>query len=242
MMKKNIVFLKARWENLLMANYRVDAEVLKPYLPPGTELDLWQGEALVSMVGFLFKDTKVLSVKWPLHVNFQEVNLRFYVRYFDGSEWKRGAVFISEIVPKPMIVFIANTLFNENYSFTRMRHSITQENEKNRYVFEWRKSGRWNTLAATVSDTVTPMQAGSAEEFIFEHYWGYNRINDHKTMEYAVEHPRWEIAAVSDYVFDAEIKALYGDAFVPYLSAEPVSVFFSPGSEVLVRKGKLILS
>jgi hypothetical protein len=93
-------FLNWKWRNLVMLNYEVDPEILKPYLPAATELDLWEGKALVSMVGFMFKDTRVLGIKWPFHVNFEEVNLRFYVRHFDGKEWKRGTVFVSEIVPK----------------------------------------------------------------------------------------------------------------------------------------------
>src|ERR1700709_2971283 len=108
-------FLTAQWKNLLMLNYEVDPEVLKPYLPASTVLDLWEGEALVSMVGFLFKDTRVFGVKWPFHVNFEEVNLRFYVRYYDGKEWKRGAVFISELVPKAIIAITANVIYNEPY-------------------------------------------------------------------------------------------------------------------------------
>jgi uncharacterized protein YqjF (DUF2071 family) len=104
-----VKFLQAEWRDLLMINYEVDPEVLKPYLPAYTELDLWHGKALVSMVGFMFLNTRVLGVKWPFHVNFEEVNLRFYVRYFNGQEWKRGAVFISEIVPKAIIPLVANT-------------------------------------------------------------------------------------------------------------------------------------
>src|SRR3978361_2087110 len=105
MQKRN--FLKAQWKNLLMLNYEVDPAILQPYLPPATELDLWQGKSLVSMVGFMFLEASVLGVKWPFYINFEEVNLRFYVRHFDGKEWKRGAVFISEIVPKSLIVLIS---------------------------------------------------------------------------------------------------------------------------------------
>jgi len=121
---ENRRFLKARWTNLLMLNYEVDAEILKPYLPAYTVIDVWQGKALVSMVGFLFEDTSVLGIKWPFHINFEEVNLRFYVRHFDGKEWKRGAVFVSEIVPKYLIATIANKLYKEHYSALPMRHSI----------------------------------------------------------------------------------------------------------------------
>ncbi|MDB5134647.1 MAG: hypothetical protein JWP37_1250 [Mucilaginibacter sp.] len=94
-------FLKAQWNNLLMLNYEVDPDILKSYIPPGTVLDLWEGKALVSMVGFMFLDTQVLGIKWPFHINFEEVNLRFYVKHFDGNEWKRGAVFISELCLNP---------------------------------------------------------------------------------------------------------------------------------------------
>src|SRR5476651_14724 len=122
-------FLKAKWTNLLMLNYEVDPAILQPHLPPGTVLDTWEGKTLVSMVGFLFQDTQVLGVKWPFHVNFEEVNLRFYVKHFDGTEWKRGAVFVSEIVPKPLIVLIANNLYKEHYSAMPMRHSINSLTE-----------------------------------------------------------------------------------------------------------------
>ncbi len=236
-------FLKAQWNNLLMLNYEVDPLILKPYLPPFTELDLWQGKALVSMVGFLFRDTQVLGIRWPMHVNFEEVNLRFYVRYFDGAQWKRGAVFISEIVPKRMIVLIANNLYKEHYSAMPMRHSINKiDEDKIRYLYEWKLNGRWNYLGGTVNEKLTSMNAGSQEEFILEHYWGYNKAGDKLTIEYQVEHISWNAGAVTDTIFDADISKLYGKAFEPYLSKQPYSVFFADGSDVIVRAGMKIRS
>src|ERR1700761_4487383 len=198
-------FLKAKWNNLLMLNYEVDPDILSPYLPPFTVLDLWQGKALVSMVGFLFRDTKVLGVKWPLHVNFEEVNLRFYVRHFDGKGWKRGAVFVSEIVPKHIIAIIANKFYREHYSAMPMRHSIIPSAEYTQYTYEWKLRGRWNILGGDVSNQFEPIQPGSPEEFIFEHYWGYNIWDEKVTMEYQVEHIAWEVAQVTNPVFEADI-------------------------------------
>jgi len=231
-------FLKAKWTNLLMLNYEVDPEILKLYLPAYTVLDLWQGKAMVSMVGFLFEDTSVLGIKWPFHINFEEVNLRFYVRHFDGREWKRGAVFVSEIVPKPLISIIANTLYKEHYSAMRMRHSIVPvANNCHEFLYEWKLKGRWNKLGATVSDVATAIQPGSPEEFIFEHYWGYNSWGYTVTMEYQVEHISWQVHEVSNTVFEADIVKLYGKAFEPYLSVKPYSAFFAKGSEISVRMG-----
>ena len=45
-------FLTARWIHLAMLNYEVDPAILAPHVPAGTELDPWQGDMLVSMVGF----------------------------------------------------------------------------------------------------------------------------------------------------------------------------------------------
>ena len=235
------LFLKAKWENLLMLNYEVDPNVLSNHIPPGTELDLWEGKALVSMVGFMFADTSVLGIKWPFHINFEEVNLRFYVKYFNGNIWKRGAVFISEIVPKPAIAIIANQLYNEHYRALRMRHLIVPEpNGFTNYLYEWKLNGEWNTLGARVSNEFAPITPGTAEEFIFEHYWGYNGLNSNTSIEYQVEHVSWETAKVKDFVFDANVNELYGAAFEPYLKGKPHSVFFARGSEIGVRMGEKI--
>ncbi len=230
-----IRFLEAAWKNLLMVNYEVDAAILKPYLPAGTELDLWQGKALVSMVGFMFLNTKVLGIKWPFHTNFEEVNLRFYVRYFDGKIWKRGAVFISEIVPLHIIPIIANNIYNEHYQAMPMRHQFEELNGESAFLYEWKFKNQWNKLSATVGREVASIKPGSAEEFIFEHYWGYNRINDHKTVEYQVEHVSWKTRPVTNYQFEANIAELYGADFEKYLLKEAYSVFFAEGSEVSIR-------
>jgi len=235
-------FLKAQWKNLVMINYEVDPQILDTYLPPGTVLDLWEGKALVSMVGFLFADTKVLGIKWPWHVNFEEVNLRFYVRHFNGTEWKRGTVFVSEIIPKSVIAFIANALYKEHYRALPMRSSITlAEDDHTRFLYEWKFKGKWNRLGATASNQLKDIKPGSAEEFILEHYWGYNKLTSVSTMEYQVEHVSWQIGAVKNFIFDADVAGLYGTAFDQFLKKEPVSVFFAVGSDIMVRMGDKIL-
>lgn len=226
-----------------MLNYEVDPEILKPYLPAYTLLDLWEGKALVSMVGFLFEDTSVLGIKWPFHTNFEEVNLRFYVRHFDGKEWKRGAVFVSEIVPKRLITLIANNLYREHYSAMPMRHSVTAVDDGHTgFLYEWQVNGRWNKLGAVVDNKNRPIEPGSAEEFIFEHYWGYNIWNGTTTMEYQVEHVSWQVSPVKDPIFEADIVKLYGKEFEPFLSVKPYSAFFAKGSEISVRMGAKLFS
>lgn len=230
-------FLEAEWRNLILANYAVDPAILQPYLPAGTELDFWQNTCYVSLVGFRFLHTKVLNVAFPFHRNFTEVNLRFYVKHqAEVGEWRRGVVFISEIVPLPAITFIANTLYNENYRTKQMRHKWL----KNKYlniIYEWRHYHKWHQLAATGDLEPSEMRRGSEAEFITEHYWGYAKINNKKTMQYQVEHPSWRVHEVRDFKIDVDFKTLYGDAFAILNQQEPRSVFLAEGSEIKVKQG-----
>ena len=239
-MKEKKAFLTAKWEYLVMLNYQIPAEILTPYLPKGTELDLFEGKALASVVGFLFNETKVFGVKWPFHTNFEEVNLRFYVKRFNGARWKRGVAFISEIVPKHMIAWIANGLYNEHYSRMPMRHTAHHENDFLQFNYEWKNGVHWNNLKVKALNRPINILPNSEAEFIFEHYWGYNQLNKNTLIEYGVEHPRWEIFPVTYHELHADIARLYGAEFVPYLSAAPNSVMLAKGSAVTIRKPTFI--
>lgn len=223
-------FLTAEWRSLLMVNYAIDLAVLAPLVPRGVELDLWRGEALVSMVGFLFLDTRICGVPVPFHRNFPEVNLRFYVKRRVGNEWRRGVTFVREIVPRWWIATTARLLYNEPYLAVPTRNRIRGK----AYEFSWKFADRWHSLAATVRGTPAPMAEGSEEEFIFEHYWGYTAQRDGGTVEYRVAHPRWEVHQVTSAQLDCDIAAFYGPAFVAALSGVPHSAFVGVGSPVAI--------
>lgn len=232
-------FLEAEWRKLAMANYSVDSKILDKYLPPKTEIDLWNNTCYVSLVGFLFKDTKVKGIKIPFHTNFEEVNLRFYVRYKDNGKWKRGVVFIKEIVPKPALTFVANTVYKEKYETMPMNHSWTNSNDSLVVEYNWRK-GRWNSLKVVANLNATPIKDGSEEEFITEHYWGYTKISSERTSEYGVEHPKWEVYETRDYLIDVDFCDVYGQDFSFLTTEKPVSVFLAEGSEIKVKEGRTI--
>src|SRR5262245_12015978 len=141
-------FLTAEWRYLAMINYEIDPVILAPFVPRGTELDQWQGKSFISIVGFLFLNTQVLGFPIPYHRNFEEINLRFYVRRHALEGWRRGVVFIKEIVPRSAIAMIARMVYNENYSARRMQHlvdlngvNLTPEGS---VEYGWREDERWN--------------------------------------------------------------------------------------------------
>jgi uncharacterized protein len=233
-------FLKAEWRKLAIANYEVDSSLLRDYLPYGTELDLWNGKCYVSLVGFMFVNTRLLNLKIPLHVNFEEVNLRFYVKRLEDQTWKRGVVFIKEIVPRPALTFVANTIYKEHYETLPMRHSWS-ENATDRVVeYSWRKNAVWQTFRVRASKQASEIQAGSETEFITEHYWGYAKVSDTRTNEYEVTHPRWEAYEVTGYDIDVDFGKVYGQRFSFLNSVQPVSVMLAEGSEITVENKKTI--
>ena len=234
------IFLSARWEYLAMFNYEVDAAILKPHLPPYTEIDFYNGKAIVSVVGFLFNNTGVLGIKWPGFINFEEVNLRYYIKYFDGREWRRGVGFISEIVPQFLVAGMANLFYNEHYSTAKMYHIIREVNEQLEVEYSWKKKQQqWNSMWIKADTVLQDIAPGSAEEFIFEHYYGYNALNSKTAIEYSLEHPRWQVYPVKDYKLNCDVKKLYGADFVPFIeNVQPVSVFLAKGSDVKVKMPK----
>lgn len=232
----NTKFLTAEWRNLIMANYIVDPAVLKPYLPGKTELDFFDDRTYVSLVGFMFMDTRLKGFKIPFHVNFEEVNLRFYVRYDDQGTWKRGTVFIKEIVPKRAISFIANTVYHERYCTKEMTHSFGRSVNEIKVGYSWKHKGKWNKIEATTEPEAVPMQPGSNEAFIAEHYWGYSKYDEDTTFEYQVQHPPWKIFPVKEHLINCDFGALYGAEFSILDKVKPASVFVAEGSAILVMK------
>ncbi len=226
-----------------MLNFEIAPEVLAPFVPAGTELDVWQGVAYVSVVGFQFLHTRVRGWRIPWHANFDEANLRFYVRRCDGGEWRRGVVFVRELVPRRAIAWTARWMYNEPYRALAMRHEIRRrpDGSPETLRYEWRRAGRWEGLAVrTAPAAAAPLALGSEAEFITEHYWGYTRQRDGRTVEYRVAHPSWRVWRAAEARLEVDVAALYGPAFADALRVPPRSAFVAEGSAVTVYAPRVL--
>ena len=232
-------FLQAEWRKLAMANYAVDKEILNKYLPAKTEIDRWNDTCYLSLVGFMFLNTAIKGIKIPFHINFAEVNLRFYVRYKEQGNWKRGVVFLKEIVSKPALTLVANTVYQEKYETMPMKHSWTTLPESLAVEYQWKKK-QWNRFKVVADRSLNLIAPDSEEEFITEHYWGYTQLSNTLTSEYEVEHPRWEVYTTKEYTIDVDFGNVYGPAFAFLNNATPVSVFLAEGSAIRVKGGRKI--
>ena len=231
-------FLKAQWRHLAMVSYEVDRTALVGLVPRGTELDDWQGNTYLSVVAFLFLDTRVLGLPIPFHRDFEEVNLRFYVRRSIHGERRRGVVFIRELVPLRAVAWTARALYGERYGTAVIRHRHAQDDGKRSVVYEWQRDAARGRISLTASGEPSALVAGSEEEFIADHAWGYVAREGRTTLEYRVDHPRWRIWRVASPEFECDSEAFYGRAWAPILARPPVSAFLAEGSEIARRRGR----
>ena len=228
-------FLKAEWRKLILANYKIDPDILASYVPAKTELDSWQGAYYVSLVGFRFLNTRLLGLSIPFHEHFEEVNLRFYVRYKSEEGWRRGVVFIKEIVPKRALSLVANVVYREHYQTMPMSH-VWQENPNSQIIsYTWMGYGQSHVLQVEAQKKSQKIEEGSEAEFITEHYWGYTKINPSKTYEYQVTHPKWEQYPIMDTHIQVDFGTVYGKQFGFLNDLKPNSVMLAEGSEITVE-------
>jgi len=237
-------FLTADWRYLAMLNYEIDPAVLTPVVPRGTELDGWNGKTYVSMVGFLFENTRVMGLPIPFHQKFEEINLRFYVRRKAEDGWRRGVVFVKEIVPRTAIALVARRLYNENYVALPTGNVICRAPDGRQNIesvkYYWTFQKRAHFIEFITRGGASDFAAGSEEEFIAQHYWGYSSQKNGGTVEYRVDHPPWRIWQAASARLDCDVENLYGRRFVKFLAARPSSAFLAEGSKITVFRGRNI--
>ncbi|HEY0657646.1 MAG TPA: DUF2071 domain-containing protein, partial [Pyrinomonadaceae bacterium] len=202
-------FLTAKWHDLVMANYEVAPEILLNLVPRGVALDFHDGKCFVSLVAFMFLDTRVLGFPVPFHINFEEVNLRFYVKRETETETRRGVVFVKEIVPRWAIATVARVFYGEPYEAWAMNHARNGDE----LSYSWSKASCENQIKIEIGENSGVPAENSHGEFIIEHYWGYTKRGEHRTDEYKVEHPKWELFDAKNHEIKCDFGKLYGKRF-----------------------------
>lgn len=237
-------FLTAEWRFLAMLNWAVERSLLQRFVPAGTELDDWNGKLYASVVGFLFQKTRILGIAAPFHGGFEEVNLRFYVRRKTEGGFRRGVAFVKELVPRRLVAFVARRVYHENYVTVPMAHAIDScaDGAPSRVAYSWTHTGAEGRMWITAGRGLRPLVPGSVEEFLAEHYYGYVRQPGGSTLEYAVEHPPWQIWPAEGAGLEADVRSLYGERFSAALCRQPDVAFLAAGSAIRVRRATGVFS
>jgi uncharacterized protein len=237
-MKK--AFLAANWENLAVATFEVEKQLLKEFLPGKTELNDWNGKFFLSLVGFMFSKTTLLGIPVPFYRKFEELNLRFYVKHKSNTGWKKAVVFIKEIAPSRIIGLTAKWLYHENFIHLPMNHSITADSNKKIIEYSWKVNADWNRLRLQTSLLPSAMPGESLESFIADHYYGYTKTSDDKTLEFEVQHRPWKIYPALSFDMKLDAKTIYGEEFSHCFAQKPLTAFLMDGSETKISFPALV--
>lgn len=228
-------FLTAKWTNLLFLTYAVSEATLTPYLPPGLELERWEGQVFASIVAFDFRDTSIRGRNVPNLPNlrsFPELNLRFYVRQGD----RRGVVFVREIVPHPLVAGLARLWYNEPYMAARLRHAVTPDGaggRVERFELMWKGEARHLAVSVPAGPSLPPTEDGFGP-WITEQPWGFGRTQRGQLTRFQVAHPAWRTYPITGYENTLDFGALYGDQWSFLRDRAADSVIFAEGSPVTV--------
>ena len=241
--------MQAEWRKLLMVNYKVDPEILLPYLPAHTELALWQNTCYISLVGFRFLKVRMAGIPVPFHTNFNEVNLRFYVkqksmvrlRSPQEGEWRYGVVFLKEMVALPIVSFVANNIYKEHYETHPLKHRITENDNEIFTQYQWKNEKMWNTMSIHSDSTPYLIEENTLEYFLTAQHWGFTAANKDKTFVYAVHHPRWEMYKTRKHTLQIDYKTAFGEKFSFLDQQAPDTVFLVEGSPITLNKKAVIV-
>ena len=228
--------LTCEWRKLAFANYTVSPEILEKHLPAYTKLDFFNGLCFLSLVAFQFKNVKIGGVQIPFHRNFEEINLRFYVKRFDGSIWRKGTVFLSEIVDKTALSFLANSLFHENYRTLPTKQKIEEKDDSLEVSYSWEYEKEWQNFRMSSNKLPSPIDGNSEAEFILDRFWAYGKHNDKETNEFKISHPTWQTYQVKDYQIEVDFSKVYGTDLSFLRTSPPHSVFLAEGSPVVAER------
>jgi len=233
-------FLTGKWKKLIMANYAVDPEILKPYVPHGTRLNPWKGNYYLTLTGFTFTDLRFLGVQVPFHECIPEINLRFYVVPEQEGQSERGVVFIKEMVSRPLVAMAANMLYREKYSVKQVRYECEYQNNDQLISYHV-KDNHWNKMLVRAGKDLIPIKHGSSEEFLTWQLRGYTKINEQRTSQFRVRHPLWNLYPIKNFDIDIDFGQLYGNAFNFLKYENPESIFMAEGSSVAIMPREIMM-
>lgn len=180
-----------RWHELLFAHWPVPPELLRPLIPPGLELQTWEGDAWLAVVPFRMSGIRPrLLPPLPWLSAFPELNVRTYVT----AGGKPGVWFFSLEAANPVAVAAARRFFHLSYchaqmSLQRQGDAIEYESVRtHRDLPPARFAGRYRPTGAPY--TARP---GTLEHWLTERYCLYAADPQGGLWRGEIDHEPWPL-------------------------------------------------
>lgn len=223
---QGVAVMRQKWTELLFLHWQWSPEDIRKTLPPGLEIDTFDGRAWLGIVPFFMRGVRPSFLPpLPFLSNFQELNVRTYVRDSDGNP---GVWFYSLDCNQPVAVRIARTFFHLPYFDSRMGSKLTGTGVE---YFSQRKGTRVSSrFLYQGQGTPGCAKRGSLEEFLVERYRLF-ASSPQVLFSGEVWHTPYTFSKASVPEWDAGPLALAG---FPTEDRAPDHALYSPGVDVRV--------
>lgn len=202
------------WYDIFFIHWRVPGAQLGPYIPPGLGLDLFDGDAYVSLVAL-----RVIGPSPGLLLPLSSVFLRYYqlnVRTYVTAGTGRGIVLLDTLVDR-ILPALGARLFGMPYRFAADLRLMVRDNRVSLHTPDMDLAGEINDLPFTPSE-------GSLESFLTDRFWVYARMG--VTYGMRIEHAPWHLRHVRlEGALPSSITGISG-------AAEPASTYIGGGLDV----------
>ena len=198
-------FMSQNWEDLLLLHWPIPAESLAPTIPADLEIDLHEGQAWASVVGFKLTNLRISPLTWIPWSDFWEVNLRTYVKDRNG---RKGVWFHSLDSSDPLAMVGARLLYGLSYHFARIHQSRTE----NHLSYQSNRYGIGKSVPAYFQAEIPPESENAKkadsplDRFLLERYrfWA-DRAFESSSSSARVMHPAYDAVKLVGCSYEGEL-------------------------------------
>lgn len=212
-----------RWRDLLFVHWPLPPASIRPLVPAGLALDLFEGQAWVTLIPFLIAESRPVGLPRALGMRLLETNLRTYVR---GPDDQPGVYFWSLEASSLLAVLGARLLYGLPYFPAAM--AMRKDGARVDYWSRRRVGGparlavTWTIGAAQGTAT-----AGTRDHFLVERYLLYV-ARGRRLYHARVRHQPYPLHHARVETLD---ESLLGAAGITAPGAPPLR-HYSPGVDV----------
>ena len=237
-----MVVMRQEWRHLLFLHWKVDPSAVERQLPPGLEVDTFEGVAWIGLVPFTILPTRPPALPVPVLPSFHEVNLRTYVRWRGADP---GVFFFSLDAASRLAVAGARSWYRLPYHFARMRMTSERTSETGgEFRIRYESNRLWpGPLPARctlrygpISGPSAPATPATRDHFLVERYLLYT-VSRGRVRRARVAHAPYSLRPAA---FDSLDETLSSAAGLPGPSSGDRLAHYSPGVSVAIFAPELV--
>ena len=241
--KSNGVLMKVHFSDLLLLNFEISEDVVRPHIPAALDLARYNDNCFVSLVAKRVSKVTYGRFILPL-LPYCALGLRVCVQRKVDNQMRMGIFYLQEYVQRKSAAMVSNWFYQVAPKVMRVVSENSGFHESDPAVmpsatYRWKIQDRWNKVRVSGHSRLPDTEKLTKEKFVLGcRNLYYRRKNE--LCECFTEHPHWITWGAASGSFDCDTETLFGREFVKPLKRRPASVFLAKGSEVTVFRPSIV--